>query len=321
MRPWWALLLLLGCSTAAPQPSSAGKFVVTCLNVRDVDRGSGLAIVLQTPGGKTFLYDTGNGYPSKERPGEWDGDYNCGRDDILPFLRQRGIVALDGVFISHAHYDHFGGLLWLTDHFPIRKLYDCGYEYSGADTGTSAGELEQYSYLRSLFKKRRAYQQALLGDRLALDDALEIEVIAPPKGFFGVVAPEKRAKNDGPAHFLVNANSLMLRIRHGSLVFLFPGDIQDIDQREQLLPLVPAEKLKCHVLIAPGHGIHAVPEFAQAARPEVTICSAIPKYAKVSPSPKVYGAVGSKVYLTGLHGRVTVTSDGASYTATAEREP
>src|SRR5687768_14928094 len=118
------------CGTAPPRPDS-GKFILTVLNVRDVQRGNGLAVVLQTPGGKTYLYDTGNGYPSKDRPGAWEGDYNCGRDDIVPFLKERGIASLDGVFISHAHYDHFGGLLWLAENFPVARLFDCGYEYAG----------------------------------------------------------------------------------------------------------------------------------------------------------------------------------------------
>src|SRR4051812_28237960 len=83
-----------------------GKFTLTCLEIPDIKRGAGLAVVLQMPGGKTYLYDTGSGYPEK---GGWASDYNAGRDTILSFLQARGIGALDGVFISHAHYDHFGG--------------------------------------------------------------------------------------------------------------------------------------------------------------------------------------------------------------------
>jgi beta-lactamase superfamily II metal-dependent hydrolase len=43
------------------------------------------------------------------------GDHNSGRDLIAPLLRQRGVKELDGVVISHAHYDHFGGFAWLVD--------------------------------------------------------------------------------------------------------------------------------------------------------------------------------------------------------------
>jgi beta-lactamase superfamily II metal-dependent hydrolase len=98
-----------------------------------------------------------------------------------------------------------------------------------------------------------------------------------------------------------------------------PGDIQSEDQRLSLLPPLPAEKFKCHVLIAPGHGIHSIPELAEATRPEVTIGSVFLRYAKGSPAPKVYGKVGSKLYLTGIHGRVQVVSNGKKYAVEIER--
>ena len=40
---------------------AGGKFVLTCLEIPDIQRGAGLAIVLQLPNGKTCLYDTGFG--------------------------------------------------------------------------------------------------------------------------------------------------------------------------------------------------------------------------------------------------------------------
>ena len=250
----------------------------------------------------------------------WAGDYNAGRDTILPYLKGRGIASLDGVIISHAHYDHFGGLLWLADHFPVARLYDAGYKFPGESSAAYAEELAAYDRLRDKFKARPgAYVEAHTGDHLDLDPRLDVEVTAPPKGFFTEPHPEQRPKSDPPAHYLVNANSLGIRIKHGDVVFLLPGDIQKEDQIQSLLPSIAAEKLRCQILVAPGHGIHAVPEFAAAAHPEVTIASVFPRYAKSIPAPKVYGAVGSRVFVTGLHGRVTVTSDGKAYELDVER--
>ncbi|HSH94588.1 MAG TPA: MBL fold metallo-hydrolase [Roseimicrobium sp.] len=307
-------------STSKPAPAKKGQLVMTVLDVPDVQRGAGLAIVLQTPTGKTYLYDTGNGYPSKTNQSGWVADFNMGRDILAPFLKERGIRKLDGVAISHAHYDHFGGLAWMVDNFPIKKLYDSGYTFPGEASIDYTGELGHYTEIRKTFQKRRAYQSAHTGDKLSWDPKLEIEVILPPKEFFSEAHPERRPKADPPAHYLVNANSLGLRIKYGDIVFLLPGDIQTEDQRQSLLPSLPPEKFKCHVLIAPGHGIHSIPEFAGATKPEVTICSVFARYAKGSPAPKVYGKVGSKVYLTGIHGTVTVTSDGKSYEVKVEKE-
>ena len=300
------------------QAAATGKFTLTVLEVPDVQRGAGLAIVLQTPGGHTFLYDTGNGYPSQTNASGWAGDHNTARDLIVPFLRERGVRTLDGVAISHAHYDHFGGLVWLTEGFPIKRLYDSGYIFPGQASVDYTGELGHYTKLRAQFKQRGAYQEAHTGDKLRWDDQLDIEVISPPKEFFSEPHPERRPKADPPAHYLVNANSLGLRIRHGQVVFLLPGDIQAEDQKQSLLPSLPPGKLKCDILIAPGHGLHAIPEFAEATRPAAVIASVFPRYAKGLPAWKVYGAVGAKVYCTGIHGRITVVSDGERWTVAAE---
>jgi beta-lactamase superfamily II metal-dependent hydrolase len=100
---------------------------------------------------------------------------------------------------------------------------------------------------------------------------------------------------------------------------LLPGDIQAEDQVLALLPSLPAEKLKCDVLIAPGHGLHAPRQFAEATRPQVTLCSVFPRYARGLSARKVFAAVGSKVYVTGLHGWLRVTSNGKSYQVATER--
>jgi competence protein ComEC len=291
-----------------------GTFALTCLEIPDYGRGAGLAVVLRTPGGKTYLYDTGSGYPGKGDQA-WAGDYNTGRDSVLPYLKSQGIERIDGVLISHAHYDHFGGLLWLADHAEIPRLIDSGYVFPDKPDG----ELADYDRLRERFQKKPgAYQAAHAGDRLALDERIEVEVLAPPRTYFQA-NPKRAMKNDTPVHYLPNANSLGIRIVHGSVAFLLPGDIQTIDQDELLLPNVPAEKLRCRVLVAPAHGIDASTAFAKATHPEVTIASASGRYARWSQTPKVYGAEGSRVFVTGNHGRVTVTSNGRSIEVVAER--
>jgi beta-lactamase superfamily II metal-dependent hydrolase len=87
-----------------------------------------------------------------------------------------------------------------------------------------------------------------------------------------------------------------------------------------LLPAVPPEKLKCDVLIAPGHGIHAIKEFAEATRPALAAASVFPRYAKGIPAWKVYGAVGAKVLVTGVNGTIEIVSDGEHFTAKPQRE-
>jgi competence protein ComEC len=308
----FALALFLGGAAFAAE---SGRFVLTVLNIPDVRRGAGLGLILETPDGKVWLYDTGSGYPAESG---WAGDFNAGRDLVAPFLKEREISELAGVMISHAHYDHFGGLIWLKEHVPIRRLIDSGYAFSGESDPAYAEELGHYSRLRADFAKRGLHQAAHAGDRLALDARLDVEIIAPPRAFFANPAGAVRAPYDQPAHYLVNANSLGLRIRHGEIVFYLPGDIQTEDIDRSLLPSVDRAKLKCHVLIAPGHGIHGSKAFAEATRPEVAIASVFPRYARGLKSTPEFKAVGAKVLITGIHGWVRIESDGHTYTVTAE---
>lgn len=297
-----------------------GKFIVTVLNIPDIQRGAGLAVVLQTPAGKTWLYDAGSAYPEKLSSDGWQANFNAARDLIMPFLKKNGISSIDGVMISHAHYDHFGGLMWLADNVSIPRLIDSGFLFPGQATPNYRVELDDYTKLRESFKKRGAYLEAHTGDKLNLDPDLDVEVLAPPKTFFSAPHPESRPKNDPPAHYLVNANSLAIRIRHGDIIFYFPGDIQSEDITQSLLPSVDPKKLKCHILIAPGHGIHCTKEFAEATHPEVSIASVFPRYARGLKSTPLLKAVGTKTYITGLNGQVQVISDGKKYSVTTEHE-
>ncbi|HKI19987.1 MAG TPA: ComEC/Rec2 family competence protein, partial [Isosphaeraceae bacterium] len=70
--------------------------------------GHGLAVVIQTPGGQTFLYDCGA-----------LGDPTIGRRIIAPALWSRGVTRIDTVLLSHADQDHYDGLADLLDRFAI----------------------------------------------------------------------------------------------------------------------------------------------------------------------------------------------------------
>ncbi|MCF7786031.1 MAG: MBL fold metallo-hydrolase [Prosthecobacter sp.] len=325
LRPLTALLLLTFYAVTTATPAAEPTFSFTVLEIPDIQRGAGLAIVMRTPSGKTWLYDTGTAHPEKLSSDGWLANFNAGRDLIAPLLTKQGITTIDGVFMSHAHYDHFGGLLWLKDNFPIKLLIDCGYLFhSDAEAdylGTNRDELDHYTRVREEFRARGAYLGTTAGETLKLDPDLKIEVIAPPKAFFKDPKITTRPKNDSPSHFLVNANSLALRIQFGDIVFVLPGDIQTEDIEASLMPFVDRSKLKCHILVAPGHGIHPIPkEFGAATHPEVSIASVFPRYAKGIRSTNDLQALGTQTYVTGLHGNVHITTNGKTYHVTTERD-
>jgi len=288
-------------------------FTLTVLDVPDVGHGVGLALVLQTPTGKTILYDTGCGYPEGD---DYAAGHNSGRDLIAPWLAARGIAELDAVIISHAHYDHFGGLIWLVDNVPIRQLIDTGYTFTGEADDHYNQELARYEELRALFQARPgAYQAALAGDVLDLDPELEVEVVAPPAGFFSDAGSESHENWNPAAHYMLNSNSLMLRLQHGDVAFLLPGDIEKDDQARHLLPSLPEGKLKCDVLVAPGHGLHTHPDFVAATRPQVVAASLFARWLSSCSAIEGFEGIGAQVFVTGRDGHIEIVSDGHTYKA------
>jgi competence protein ComEC len=295
-------------------------FTLTCLDTPDTDRGVGLALVLETPTGKTWLYDTGCGYPDGQ--GGWEGEFNAGRDLVAPFMAERGIRKLDGVIVSHAHYDHFGGLLWLVDNLDIGTIIDTGYNFSGKSDASYSRELADYVELRERFRQRGGgYRAAVAGDILPIDPELEVKVLAPPKGFFPDLHPEKRNPQDPASHYMLNANAIVLGIRHGKIRFVLGGDIEKEDQEEALVPSLPAGALRCDVLVAPGHGLHTAPAFVEAAKPSLVVVSLFERWLESCTARSAFEAAGAQVLVTGRDGRIVVTSDGERYaTRTAKTE-
>ena len=102
--PWYLLAAwslggwLIACFPPPPRTPEADVLAV----------GHGLAIVIQTPGGRALLYDCGR-----------LGDPSVGRRLVAPALWSRGITRIDEVILSHADQDHYNGLPDLLDRFTI----------------------------------------------------------------------------------------------------------------------------------------------------------------------------------------------------------
>lgn len=292
------LTLLPFVAAAAPE---SGKLTITYLDMPE----HGLAVVLQTPSGKTYLIDTGHS----------SAKYDAGRDSIAPFLKARGIAQIDGIAISHPHGDHYGGALWLLDHYPVKEFVDTGY--------AARGLALVYSRLRQHAQERGAvYRQANAGDKLAWDDKLEVEVLSPPKSMHGTEADPAKISEHG----LLNTNSLFLRIQHGENVFIFPGDAYGLGQR-YVLANTPPEKLRAAVVTAAHHGFNTSPELAAATHPKFAIASCLSWYADhaggVQPgetTEKLFTPLGTQVFVTAWHGNIEIISDGKDVTAKPDHE-
>ena len=72
----------------------AGELLVSYL-----DCGQGDAAVVLTPGGKTYLIDTG---PNEE---EYGGTFDAGKKVVVPYLLSRRTDEIEGILITHRPYE------------------------------------------------------------------------------------------------------------------------------------------------------------------------------------------------------------------------
>ncbi len=234
--------------------------------------GHGGCTAIETPDGRTLLYDAG----SLAGP-------DVTRRQIAPFLWQRGIRRIDEVIFSHADLDHFNGLVDLLDRFAVGQV-TCTPTF--ADKATP-GVRHTLNVLRQRGIPLRIVKA---GDRLTAGEVV-LEALHPP-----AIGPDGNE----------NARSLVLLLRHAGHTLLLTGDLEGKGLRRVVGELPPR---RVDVLMAPHHGSHLTntTELARWARPRVVVsCQGRPPLR--SEVRQRYRQVGAHLFDTFQHGAVTIRS-------------
>jgi competence protein ComEC len=244
---WAGAVALLPMLLQVPDRPHAGAFRVTAFDV-----GQGMALLVETERHR-LIYDTGPAYA----PGA-DG----GSRVILPYLRMRGIAALDGIVISHSDTDHTGGALALLE---------------GVDAGWLASSLP---IDHAIVRAARHHVRCAAGQHWEWDGIA-----------FDMLYPTPASYAD--AHLKTNARSCTLRISNGRRTVLLAGDIEAA-QEAALLERV-RDRLRADVLLAPHHGsgTSSTLAFLQAVRPDVAIFQVGYRNRYHHPKAEVYERYGT----------------------------
>ena len=291
--PWWLWILyafLLALLTQAPLRRQwrwgataglawlcvgllcgAARFPADELRCTFLAVGHGGCTVIETPDGRTLLYDAGA-----------LGGPDVTRRQIAPFLWSRGTRRIDEVFLSHADLDHFNGLNDLLDRFAVGKV-TCTPTFADKNT---AGVRETLEALRTRGVPVHIVQA---GDVLSAGD-VRLEVLHPPAS-----GPEGNE----------NTRSMVLEVRHAGHTLLLTGDLEGLGLERVLgLPHRPID-----VFQAPHHGSRFanVPQLADWARPRVVVSSqGAPRGAGGVQEP--YTERGARFLSTWEDGAVTIRS-------------
>jgi len=218
-------------------------------------------------------------------------DFDTGAAIIAPFLWNRKIGHVDILVMSHPQLDHYGGLLYIAEHFSPRELWFNGEQAQG----------ERFTKLMEVMRQQGIQLRTLCRETAPpLLPRVSIQILHPP------------CHN---SHLDTNNASLVLRLSYGTTDFVFTGDIEE---KGETVLLSAAETLSSEILKVPHHGSRtsSSPAFVSAIAPGVAIASLGADNRFHFPAQEVvrrYQDQGSLWISTGQAGTVTVISDGQGY--------
>lgn len=184
---------------------------------------------------------------------------------VLAALRHFGIDRLDGVFLTHSHQDHVGGLEALLQAVSAENIYTASF-----------GEINKQGSIKTQAHVQKLGRQPTVlnrGDRIPLDGQPAFEVLAP----FAPMARE-------------NDMSLVMKLTGARHTLLLTGDLEFAGE-EALLK--SGQDVGADVLKVGNHGNpDATSEaFAKAVSPKLAVISTDTAEDHDSANPRVFAAL------------------------------
>ncbi|MFH1690182.1 MAG: DNA internalization-related competence protein ComEC/Rec2 [Candidatus Eisenbacteria bacterium] len=190
------------------------------------DVGQGDSILFELPRRRYMLVDAGPG-PTSADEAEGHRVRDTGRDVVLPHLRHEGVTRLDGLVITHAHADHFGGAASVLSAVTVDTLF--------LPAGRSA-DARLVELVRLAESRGTTVREVRSGDTLSIG------------GFrFSVLWPDAHAA----AAWSENEASLVLRGLVSECGVLLTGDIE---RRAEGRITAAREDISAWILKVPHHG-------------------------------------------------------------------
>lgn len=215
--------------------------------------------ILITDGARHYLVDSGE---------------KASAPRLIGALNVMGVTALNGVFLTHTHSDHIGGMDALARNFQIGTLYSAEITEL---TKKGKNKFEEMAAELSLDLRKLTAREAI-----ELSNSIHAEIIGP-------LVPSQDDDND---------NSLVLRITANGKTLLLTGDMQFAEEATLLQNglTVSADVIKV--------GNHGNPDatsnqFARAVSPQIAVITTDTSVDADSANSRVLSALsGSQIYIT-----------------------
>lgn len=251
------------------------------LQVSFINVGQGDAALLRDANGFDVLIDGGQPFAGPT---------------VVAHLRSQGGDGIDVMVASHADSDHIGGLIdvLLATDIPIQAVVLNGYPGTSVTWVNFIDAVSARGLVPTVAQFPAEYQWG----------EMSVHVLNPAPG---LVNP---SSNDA---------SIVLRVDHGDVNFLFTGDISSAVEAQILERATP---IAAEILKVAHHGsaYSSSPGFLSAAAPQESVIS-VGNNSYGHPAPEALlrlSEAKSAIWRTDRSGNILVVSDGAAYTITAD---
>lgn len=212
-----------------------------------------------------------------------DAGNNEDGEDVVNFIKDKGITKLDYVVGTHPHEDHIGGLDdVINSNIEIENVL-----MPKIETTTKTFE----DVVNAISNKGLTVKAPNKGDTFTLGDS-NLEVMT-----------DSILDEDN-----LNLSSITLRLQYGNNSFLFMGDSEKENEKTITWPKTDVLKVGHH-----GSDTSSSEEFLNEVKPSISIIMAGKDNSYGLPKEEIVERlenVGSKVYRTDENGTIEVTSDG-----------
>ena len=291
---WISAAVLLGSGGVLTFAPYSARLPRGILEVTALDVGHGDSLFVTFPGGSTMLMDGGGVIPI---PGLPPSSLNIGESVVSSYLWSRRLKAVDYVVLTHAHWDHLGGLLTVLENFSVGELW--------VGPGPPGNAREGLLRLASQRGVRVVQQHSKLRREI---DGVEVRVLSPPADW----NPPQVSNND----------SLVLRLGYGRRHVLLAGDIESRMEARLLDQGLP---LASDILKVAHHGSRTstTATFLQKVAPSFAAISVGPYRRFGHPHEEVLETLrraGVRTYRTDTDGTVTARTNGNRIEITTFRQ-
>lgn len=254
------------------------------LRVTAVDVGQGDSILVQFPTGRSLLVDAGGAA----------GGFDVGERVVSRVLWASGVRRLDWLAVTHADLDHIGGAPAVAATFAPHEIWE------GVPVPRDRRRAR-------LMEAPIPWREALRNDRLTVG-GVTVDVLNPPRADW----ERQRVRND---------DSIVLRLRYGSVDVLLTGDI-GADTERAILDDEPRAPIRVLKVAHHGSRTSSSPPFLERFRPDVALISAGRGNPFGHPAAEVLdrlSAVGTRVFRTDRDGATIIETDGRALTVRSMR--